>query len=164
MNCHNPILLSFSVLLLVVVEIKESRDQGGNYFFQITLFLFFFHMYDICVLGSFIMKTMNISLSSMYIFYSFVIPECTHQGMFLIELFSLYLGKQAFLLLLLLAFFPLEVSSNFFQMFVILMEKSKNAVKENKTTLYFICFNCFKTISTIATYFVKSVNSSLVFL
>lgn len=162
MNYHHPILLSFSVLLFAVVDRIKVEITFPNH-----LFLIFSQIYDISVLGSFIMKGMNISLSSMYIFHSFVIPECTDEGMFLTtELFSLYLGKQAFCCsfcwLFLLAFFP--PSSNFFQVFVILIEKSKNSVKENKTNLYFTCYNHFKTISTIATYSVKSVNSSLVLL
>lgn len=79
------------------------------------------------------------------------------------ELFTLCLGKQAFLLLFLLGFFLLGVSSNFFQMFVLLTEKSKSSVKENKTNLNFTCHS-FKTISTTATCFMRSVNSILALL
>lgn len=61
------------------------------------------------------------------------------------------------------ALFFFEVRSNFFQMFVILMEKRKSSAKENKTNLNFTC-HCFKTISTTAIFFMKAVNSILALL
>lgn len=107
------------------------------------------------------MKIMNISLSSMFIFHWFVEPEGTPQSMFLIMKLLTWWRKQAFFFFL--AFISLEVRSNFFQMFVIIMERRKSSVKENKTNLNFTC-HCFKTISTTAMFFMKAVNSILALL
>lgn len=79
------------------------------------------------------------------------------------EITNKMLGEaDSFFLLLpsFLFFFSLKVRSNFFQMFVMLMEKRKSSVKENKTNLNFTC-HCFKTISTTAMFFMKAVNSIL---